>query len=60
VEPFTHRGHADTTPDKVKSKPISLAQRQGADALVVITFAYDYVSRPRSYELSAKEFGLNG
>lgn len=48
------------TPDKVKAKLISLAERHGAEELVIVTITYDYASRLRSYELLAKEFGLGG
>jgi luciferase family oxidoreductase group 1 len=46
------------TPDQVKAKLTSLAERHGADELVVVTITYDYASRLRSYELLAKEFWL--
>ncbi|HSM96787.1 MAG TPA: LLM class flavin-dependent oxidoreductase [Rhizomicrobium sp.] len=46
------------TPDKVKSKLMSLAARHGAEEMVVVTITYDYASRLRSYELLAKEFDL--
>ena len=47
------------TPDVVKSKLLALAERHGADELVIVTITYDYASRLRSYELLAKEFGLS-
>ena len=46
------------TPDEVKSKLMSLAERHGAEELVIVTITYDYASRLRSYELLAKEFDL--
>lgn len=48
------------TPDRVKSKLMSLAERHGAEELVIVTITYDYASRLRSYELLAKEFGTGG
>jgi alkanesulfonate monooxygenase SsuD/methylene tetrahydromethanopterin reductase-like flavin-dependent oxidoreductase (luciferase family) len=46
------------TPDLVKRKLTALAERHGAEELVVVTITYDAKSRVRSYELLAKEFGL--
>lgn len=46
------------TPDVVKKKLLSLAERHGAEELVVVTITYDYASRLKSYELLAREFGL--
>jgi luciferase family oxidoreductase group 1 len=46
------------TPDQVKARLSSLAERHGAEELVIVTITYDYASRLRSYELLAKEFGL--
>lgn len=48
------------TPDKVKSRLMSLAERHGAEELVIVTITYDYASRLRSYELLAKEFAIGG
>ena len=48
------------TPDQVKKKLTSLAERHGAEEMVIVTITYDYASRLRSYELIAKEFGLAG
>ncbi len=47
------------TPDQVKAKLMSLAERHGAEELVIVTITYDYASRLRSYELLAKEFGIS-
>jgi len=46
------------TPDQVKANLTALAERHGAEELVIVTITYDYASRLRSYELLAKEFGL--
>jgi luciferase family oxidoreductase group 1 len=46
------------TPDVVKKKLTALAERHGAEELVIVTITYDAKSRTRSYELLAKEFGL--
>jgi len=46
------------TPDFVRKKLTALADRHGADELVVVTITHDAASRSRSYELLAKEFGL--
>ena len=46
------------TPDIVKRKLLSLADRHGAEELVIVTITYDYDSRLRSYELLAREFGI--
>lgn len=48
------------TPDQVKKKITSLAERHGAEEMVIVTITYDYASRLRSYELIAREFGLAG
>ncbi|MBI1330313.1 MAG: MsnO8 family LLM class oxidoreductase [Alphaproteobacteria bacterium] len=46
------------TPDVVKNRLSSLAERHGASELVVVTITYDFASRLRSYELLADAFGL--
>jgi luciferase family oxidoreductase group 1 len=46
------------TPAQVKKKLTALAERHGAEELVIVTITYDAKSRTRSYELLAKEFGL--
>jgi len=48
------------TPDKVRAKLTALAERHGAEELVIVTITYDHASRLRSYGLLAKEFGLTG
>ena len=48
------------TPAQVKKKLTALAERHGAEELVIVTITYDAKSRTRSYELLAKEFGLTG
>ena len=45
------------TPEQVRTKLLTLAERHGAEELVVVTITYDYASRLRSYELLAKAFG---
>jgi luciferase family oxidoreductase group 1 len=42
----------------VRTKLLDIAERHGADELVVVTITYDYASRQRSYELLAEAFGL--
>jgi alkanesulfonate monooxygenase SsuD/methylene tetrahydromethanopterin reductase-like flavin-dependent oxidoreductase (luciferase family) len=46
------------TPDQVKARLTSVAERHGAEELVVVTITYDYASRLRSYELLAQAFNL--
>jgi luciferase family oxidoreductase group 1 len=46
------------TPAVVKGKLIGLAERHGAEELVVVTITYDFASRLHSYELLAAEFAL--
>jgi luciferase family oxidoreductase group 1 len=46
------------TPDVVGKKLRSLAERHGAQELVIVTITYDFAPRLRSYELLAKEFAL--
>jgi luciferase family oxidoreductase group 1 len=46
------------TPELVKTKLAALANRHGAEELVIVTITYDAKSRLHSYELLAKEFGL--
>ncbi|SRR5579885_1245285 len=48
------------TPQQVHGRLLELAQRHGAEELVVVTITYDFEPRLRSYELLAKEFGLAG
>jgi luciferase family oxidoreductase group 1 len=45
-------------PDEVRAKLTALAERYGADELMIITITGDYASRRRSYELIARAFGL--
>ena len=47
-------------PDEVRSKLLALAERFGADEVMILTITGDYASRRRSYELVAKAFGLGG
>jgi alkanesulfonate monooxygenase SsuD/methylene tetrahydromethanopterin reductase-like flavin-dependent oxidoreductase (luciferase family) len=47
-------------PDEVRAKLVALAERFGADELMLLTITGDYASRRRSYELVAKAFGLTG
>ena len=46
------------TPDLVRRKLQTLAERHGAEELVIVTITYDYESRLKSYELLAREFGI--
>lgn len=46
------------TASLVKKKLTALAERHGAEELVIVTITYDFASRLKSYELLAKEFGL--
>lgn len=46
------------TPDTVLRRLTALAERHGAEELVIVTITYDAESRLRSYELLAKEFGI--
>ncbi|HUO93086.1 MAG TPA: LLM class flavin-dependent oxidoreductase [Rhizomicrobium sp.] len=46
------------TADVVKKKLTALAERHGAEELVIVTITYDAASRMRSYELLANAFGL--
>jgi luciferase family oxidoreductase group 1 len=46
------------TPEVVKRRLTALAERHGAEELVIVTITYDYASRVRSYELLAQEFRL--
>ena len=45
-------------PAYVKAQLEELAERHGADELVILTITYDFAARKRSYELIAKAFGL--
>jgi len=47
-------------PDKCRREIEALAQRYGADEVMVLTITGDYASRMRSYELLARAFGLSG
>jgi len=46
-------------PDVVKERLTTLAERHGAEELVVVTITYDFASRLRSYELLADAFALS-
>jgi luciferase family oxidoreductase group 1 len=46
------------TPEQVRAKLLTLAERHNAEELVVVTITYDFASRLRSYELLAKAFAL--
>jgi alkanesulfonate monooxygenase SsuD/methylene tetrahydromethanopterin reductase-like flavin-dependent oxidoreductase (luciferase family) len=46
------------TPALVRKKLQALADRHGAEELVIVTITYDYESRLKSYELLAREFGI--
>lgn len=46
------------TAEQVRAQLQALAERHGAEELVVVTITYDYASRLKSYELLAKAFGL--
>jgi luciferase family oxidoreductase group 1 len=47
-------------PDEVREKLLALAERFGADELMILTITGDYPSRRRSYELVASAFGRAG
>ena len=49
---------ASGTPAQVKTRLTALAERHGAEELVIVTITYDAASRLRSYELLAEEFGI--
>jgi luciferase family oxidoreductase group 1 len=46
------------TPEQVRAKLLALAERHGAEELVVVTITYDFASRLHSYELLANAFGI--
>ena len=45
-------------PEQVRERLIALAQEYGAEELKVVTIAYDFKARLRSYQLLAEAFGL--
>jgi luciferase family oxidoreductase group 1 len=45
-------------PTQCKEQLLALGERYGVDEFVVVTITYDFAARVRSYELLAKEFGL--
>ncbi len=47
------------TPEQVRTKLLKLAERHGADEMVIVTITYDYESRLHSYELLAKAFAIS-
>ncbi len=49
---------ATGTPEQVRTKLLALAERHGAEELVVVTITYDHAARVRSYELLAGAFSL--
>jgi luciferase family oxidoreductase group 1 len=48
------------SPATVRARLEALAEQFGVEELVVVTITYDFEARKRSYELLAKEFGLEG
>ncbi|MBN4064952.1 LLM class flavin-dependent oxidoreductase [Dehalococcoides mccartyi] len=48
------------TPDMVKTKIESLAEKYETDDVIVLTITHDYAERQRSYELLAGAFELTG
>jgi luciferase family oxidoreductase group 1 len=46
------------TAEQVRTQLLALADRHGAEELVMVTITYDYASRLRSYELLAAAFAL--
>ncbi|HEY2069859.1 MAG TPA: LLM class flavin-dependent oxidoreductase [Rhizomicrobium sp.] len=46
------------TPDQARERLLRLAERHGAEELVVVTITYDFASRLRSYELLAEAFAM--
>ena len=46
------------TPQQVRDKLLALAERSGAEELVVVTITYDFAPRLHSYELLAEAFDL--
>jgi luciferase family oxidoreductase group 1 len=46
------------TADQVRTRLLEMAERHGADELVIVTITYDYASRLKSYELIAKACSL--
>jgi luciferase family oxidoreductase group 1 len=46
------------TPEQVRAGLEELAQRYGADEVIVVTITFDHAARRRSYELLAEAFGL--
>jgi luciferase family oxidoreductase group 1 len=46
------------TPDKVRAEVEAVAAAYGAEEAIVVTIAHDHDARCRSYELLAREFGL--
>ncbi len=47
------------TPEQVRAKLLALAERHGAEELVIVTITYDFASRLRSYELLADAFAMS-
>jgi alkanesulfonate monooxygenase SsuD/methylene tetrahydromethanopterin reductase-like flavin-dependent oxidoreductase (luciferase family) len=45
-------------PEQVRERLTALAHEYGADELKVVTIAYDFKARLRSYQLLAEVFGL--
>jgi alkanesulfonate monooxygenase SsuD/methylene tetrahydromethanopterin reductase-like flavin-dependent oxidoreductase (luciferase family) len=50
--------HVVGTPDRVRQQLLELAERTGADELMLTTMVYDHDERVRSYELVAEAFDL--
>jgi luciferase family oxidoreductase group 1 len=48
------------TASAVRSRLLELAERHGAEEIVIVTITYDYASRLKSYELLANAFALTG
>lgn len=46
------------TPDRVRAEVERIAAAYGAEEVVLLTITHDHAARRRSYELLAREFGL--
>ena len=47
------------TPEQVRTRLLALAERHGAEELVIVTITYDFEPRLHSYELLAGAFALS-
>jgi len=55
---FNRQRQVIGTPAQCKAKLLAYAEKYGVDEVVIVTITHDFAARLKSYELLAREFGL--